>query len=637
MAPGMQTAKPRTRSGSSRSTPRAATYRPPDPEKRWRPRNRRGKVCGYTLDDKVCAKRGAHYCEPRADRVVAFFAEILVHTKGVYARRAFVLEPWQEWEIIRPLFGEVVWHAEFGCYARRYSVAGVILGRKNGKSELAAGIALYLLVGDDEEGAEVYGAAKDTKQAGKVWEPAKRMSELSSTLSERLATNVNSRRIFDASTASYYEVITSDAEGELGHNPHGFVLDELLSQADGSLWDSMITAEATRLQALFVLISTETNRPESFGAKMIDELERIEEDPSRAPHIFAFVRKTPRNEEELQRIRRVHRGHPYLPVSLDVWDERNWRWANPALHQFMTIDSLRKRALEARNDPTKENGFRQFRLNQRVSQATRWMPLHLWDAAAGMVDESALVGRPCFAGLDLASTTDLAAWVLLFPPEDPDGIFEVLWRFWTPERQLPALDRYLGGEASVWAREGWLGVTEGDWIDYWGDPANAGRSSNQVEGVRDVLAIHPQIEADKARFNLVVAGYDQREATATAQFMADRGIHIDPIYQGFALSPALKEMMRLVKADKLRHGGHPVARWCADSAEVRSNDEEKIKLVKPERARSGARVDGFSALATAMRAWQRYVEETQVVVGTAPAATGTDGGSFFRPGGRLDI
>lgn len=569
-----------------------ATERTYSPADRWRPRDRKGPVCGYTLRGKTCTKRGTHYCEPRADKPVAFFAELLVHTAGPFARKRFVLEPWQEHEIIRPLFGEVAWSAEWGRYVRRYRVAYIVMARKNGKSALVAGIVLFMLIGDDEEAAEVYGAAKDTKQAGKVYQPVRRMMQLSPVLNDRLTENKNARRIFDDDTASYYEVITADALGELGHNPHCFVLDEVLSQPDGSLWETMRTAAGARAQPMLVAITTETNRPQSFGADMIDEAERTQEDPARAPHVFAWVRKT--------------------PTDADPFDESVWLWANPALGSFKSITEMRSQALEARNEPEKENGWRQYQLNQRVSQVTRWMPLHLWDAAAGLVDPEALRGRACFAGLDLASTTDLAAWVLRFPACDA-GPAAVLWRFWTPEAQLRALDRMTGGKASLWVREGLLTATEGDWIDYTGDP-ETGRSGSG-------LAIHPQIDADRDAYRIVKVGYDQAQATATAQHMMHAGLDVEPVVQGFGLSEALQEVMRQVKHDAehpaamtLCHGGHPVARWCADSAEVRRDDQDRIKLVKPDRATSGARVDGLSALGNAIRVELSHVEKARAEV-----------------------
>lgn len=572
--------KTTARKAPTKRAPKRPPYKPPDPARRWRPRGpaaRRGEVCGYTLDGKRCRKKGAHYCEPRADRFVRFCAEVCCHTAGPKARHPFLLRPWQEWEIARPLFGEVVWDVELGRYVRRYRVAYIVMARKNGKSELAAAIVLYLLVGDDEDAAQVYGAAKDTKQAGKVYEPVKRMMQLSPVLRRRLKENKSARRIFDEKSGSWYEVITADPEGELGHNPHGFVLDEVLSQPNRELWDALRTAEGARAQPLYLAITTETNQPVSFGADLIDEAERVQEDPARAPHVFAWVRKTPADKV----------ANPF--------DEANWFHANPALGDFKSLKSMRALALEAQNDPAALDAFLQLQLNIRRSSATRWMTMPLWDAAAGMVVPEDLDGRECFGGLDLASTTDLAAWVLRFPATD-DHDPAVLWRFWAPEAQLRKLDEITAGQASVWVRNGFLTATEGDWIDYLGD--DRGRSGTG-------LAIQPQIRADFDRYRILRVGYDAWEATGTAQFMQglrpDDSEFVRPIPQGARLSEALKELMRLTKAGLLGHGGHPVARWCADGAEVKRDDQDRIRLVKPDRATAGVRIDGIAALANALK------------------------------------
>lgn len=586
-------AKSPTKSPAARESKPVARprYRRPDPVRRWRPRGpgaRAGTICGYTLDGKKCRKRGAHYCEPRADRFVKFCAEVLCHTAGPKARHPFILEPWQEWEIARPLFGEVLWDKELGRYRRRYQVAYIVIARKNGKSELAAAIVLYLLVGDDEHAAEVYGAAKDTKQAGKVYEPVRRMLKMSPVLRRRLRENKTARRIYDEQTGSYYEVITADADGELGHNPHGFVLDEVLSQPDRTLWDAMRTAEGARAQPLYLAITTETNQPISFGADLIDEAERIQEDPARAPHVFAWVKKTPADK--------------------DPFDERTWYIANPALGRFKSVASLRKLALEATNDPAALESFLQFQLNMRRSTQSRWMTMPLWDSAGGLVVEEDLVGRRCFAGLDLASTTDLAAWVLRFPA-DGDLPPAVLWRFWTPEAQLRKLDEITAGQASVWVRQGLLVATEGDWIDYTGD--DLGRSGTG-------LAIQPQIRADYERFRIARVGYDPWEATGTAQYMqqlwGDDSDAVQSVAQGYRLSESLKELMRLAKAGALGHGGHPVARWCADGAVVKRDDQDRIKLVRPDRARAATRVDGIAALAVALHVELDWAAQEDEVV-----------------------
>lgn len=553
---------------------------PADHEARWRPDDRTGRTCGYTFRGKTCGKRGAHYCEPRADRVVEFYPSLLVHTKGPHARQAFHLRPWQEHEIVRPVYGEVVWSSEWDCYVRRYRVAIIVMARKNGKSGLLSGSALYLLVGDDEESAEVYGAAKDTKQAGKVFEPAARMVQLSPILRKRLTHNKNARRLIDEQTASYYEIITADAEGELGHNPHGFILDEVLSQPDDSLWTSMRTGAGARLQPLFLCITTETSDPYSFGAEFIDEAERVQEDPSRAPHMLAYVRKLPRTEDELDRLHRLFPGHPDLPVSTDVWDERNWKWPNPALDDFLSREALRQEALEAANDRTKENSFRQFRGCQRVQQVTRYIPLDLWDANAGEIAPSPswllpkLEGKKGWGGLDLSAKLDLTAWCLLFE----DGW--IWWRFWAPEELAPFLDEHTGGQFSQWARDGWIELTEGDTIDY--------------------EAIYQAIETDRDRFRIVDVTYDRWSGEPVRQEIEKRtGLELVESSTTYErMTHPMTEFMRLLKGRAFATGGNPVARWMADNLEAKSptHDPDRVRPVKPAREREGRRIDGMPTL-----------------------------------------
>lgn len=570
-------------------------------EARWRPKDRRGPVCGYTFRGSTCTKRGAHHCTPRADRVIAFFAELLLHTTGPYKRTPFKPRWWQEHGILRPLFGEVVWSTEWRCYVRRYRVAYIVISRKNGKSALVAGIVLYLLIGDDEEAAEVYGAAKDTKQAGKVFQPVDRMRQLSPRLAKRLALNKNARRIFDEQSSSYYEIVTSDAEGELGHNPHGFVLDEVLSQPDGSLWEAMETAQGARLQPLLVAITTETNRGASFGADLIDEAERVEEDPTRAPHVFAFVRKLPHDEQGLERLHRLYPDDPDLPVSIDVFDEANWRWPNPGLDEFLSRDSLRQAALEAHNEPAKENGFRQFRMNQRVQQASRWMPMHLYDACAGDIwmtpdyHRSTLTGSVAFGGFDLAAKFDLCAWALLVPRGDE---VHMLWRFWLPEAAVPYLDKQNNGLFSRWAEQGWITVTEGDVVDY--------------------DRVYDDIGQDAVDFTLRAVDADQWSMAPVIQEIGKRtGVPDIVAYSNTydRMSPSMGDFMALVRTTRLRHHGNPMARFCFDAVEVRRApyNPDLVRPDKPTRDRTGSRIDAVPAAVMAVAAWERskLVEEVQ--------------------------
>lgn len=572
---------------------RRKTSSPVDLDQRWRPEDNTGPTCGYTFRGKTCQKSGAHYCEPRADRVVMFFCVLLVHIKGPLKRTPFVLLDWQEFEIIRPLFGEVQWSSEWGCYARRYRLAYIVVARKNGKSELAAGIQLYMLVGDDEESAEIYCAAKDTKQAGKVFEPALRMTQLSPVLSKRLKHIKNARRLVDEKTGSHYEILTADAEGELGHNPHAFNLDEVLSQPNGELWEAMTTAAGARLQELMYATTTETDDGESFGAGMIDEAERIQEDPARAPHAFAFVRKLPFNKDQLERLHQAFPGHPDLPVSTDPFNEDNWKWPNPALDQFKSRDAMRRQAMDAKSDPTKENGFRQFQANQRVQQTHRWMPMHRYDACVGEpwltpnYRRGDLVGKPAWCGFDLAAKFDLVSWCLLVP----DGnLVHAVWRFWLPEAALPALDKQNEHRYTRWAREGWLTVTEGDVVDY--------------------DRIYDDVAKDATDFRLVAGDCDQWSMAPVIQEIEKRtGIWEISAYNNTyqRMTPGMNSLMALVKEERFVHHGNPIARMCFDTVEVRKApyDPELIRPDKPERDRSGKRIDAVPSTAMAAAALER--------------------------------
>lgn len=535
-------------------------------------------VCGYTLDGNECRFLGDHFCTPRADHAQKFFEEILVHTKGVWARRPFILADWQRDDLIRPIFGEVRWSEEWDRYVRRYRIVWVELARKQGKSEMLAGIALYMLCADDEESAEIYGAAMDRDQARKVFDVAARMVKLSPILSKRLVVKMHEKRIIDEKTGSYYEVIAADAAGNLGHNPHAIVFDEVLTQRNGDLWHSLRTAMGTRTQPLMIAATTPGDDPASWCGLMHDEMLKVADDPARAPHQLAYLRN--------------------LDPDADPWDERNWTFPNPALGDFLSLSALRDEAIEAKNDPAKENAFRQFRLAQWVRQQFRWMPMHLWDDCIGDVwpnpewGRGQLAGLTAYAGFDLAAKFDLTSWSLLVP--DKSGTLHALWRFWIPEDALAELDKRSDGKWTRWAQDRWLTVTEGNVVDY--------------------EVIYRDIASDAATFKIKAGDADQWSMAPVIQEIEKRtGVKEIVTYTNTyqRMTPGMTELMGLVKTGKLAHHGNPVARACFDSVEVRKApyDPELIRPHKPERNASGTRVDAVPALAMASAAWRRASTE----------------------------
>lgn len=541
------------------------------------------EVCGYTFDSVECAGTGDHFCAPRADKAQAFFEEILVHTKGLYARKRFVLEDWQRDDIVRPLFGDTVFSGEFG-YKRRYEVAWIEIGRKNGKTELLAGIMLYLLVADGEESAEIYGVARDRKQAALAFDVASQMVKFSPVLSKRLRITEYKKRIFDARTNSFYEVIAADAQSALGSNPSGVGADEILAWPNGGMWDSMRTGmgSGARRQPLMVASTTAGSDTEGFAGQMHKEMLKVSEEPDRAPHVFTYIRNT--------------------PMDADPFDERFWPHANPALGTFLSWEAMRKQAMEAKNNPIAEMGFRQFRLNQWQNSTVRWMKMHIWDEAAGVLHGTAtetmnaFAGRECWFGFDLAARKDLCALCYVFP--NPDGSLDAVWRFWCPETAFDQLNRLNSGRFTQFVQQGWLTVTDGDVLDF--------------------QRVYADIEADSRRFSIQGGDADKWSSDPVIQEIESR-TYVREIFaykNDFAhMSDGMHRVYEMTMQGKFRHHGNPLARFCFDSCEARvaPYDPNLIRPDIPDRAIAAKRIDAVPAAVMAVNAWYTRGQTTRSI------------------------
>lgn len=533
--------------------------------------------CGRTHADATgnvveCAEVGDHFCEPRADHVQNFFEELLVHVKGKHFRKRFVLADWQRDEIVRPLFGRVAWSPEHECYVRRYRIAYIEVARKNGKSALLAGIVLYLLFADGEHSAEIFGIAKDRRQASLIFDVAAQMVLLSPILSREAKIVHSTKRIVRVSTNSVYQVIASDAASALGSNPSGVAADEILAWPKPDMWDALRSGMGSmdRIQPLMVAATTAPGDDESFGAALHREMQRVADDPERTPHVFAWIKN--------------------LPLDADIWDERNWFIPNPAMPQFLSLAEMRKMALEAVNDPARELSFRRFQLNQLIGSTVQWMPMHLWDATPGTVHAGpeetldAFAGRECWFGLDLSGSQDLTSICYLFP----DGeCCDVVWRFWAPQSALKRLDKETDGAFTRWAHEGWLTVCEGDVIDY--------------------RRIYDDIECDASRFYILGGDADKFGAFAVIQEIEARGLsNIDAYNNDFVhMSNGMHRLFDMVTERKFRHHGNPLARHCFDSCEAKIGltDPDQIKPDKKDRNTTSRKIDAVPAAIMAVNAW----------------------------------
>jgi phage terminase large subunit-like protein len=527
-------------------------------------------LCGFTFDGVKCRRRGPHRCTKRVEHVLAFFSQGLTHTKGEYARKPFVPAPWQRDRVLAPLFGEVLFDEKRQRYVRRYRTLYLCIGRKNGKSELIAGIMLYLLVADGEIGAEVYGLALDTEQAGIVYHVAQRMVRQNADLRDRLRVVRSVQRIVDETTGSYYQVLAGDAAGNLGLNPSGAVIDELLNQPDRELFDAIRTGFGARAQPLLMLATTAENDPTSFAATERSWSERIAEDPDLEPERLVVIYSA--------------------PVEADWTAPETWKLANPALGDFLDMRVLAAECHTAQGNPAAERSFRQYRLNQPQTLVGRAIALSAWEASAGPVDCFQLAedcaGREAYIGLDLATTQDLAAYALVFPSED-ENTYQVVWRHFAPARQLTELSRRTGGQAMVWVTEGLLTLTDSAATDY--------------------RAIAAALEADRERYRIAEVAYDPWNSVQLATELSDGGWPMIPMAQSArSLSAATSELLRLIAEGDLHHGGSPIMRWQAGNAVTRVDPVGNVKL---DKQRSIEKIDGLVATVMGLDRAMRHTEK----------------------------
>ena len=497
--------------------------------------------------------------ERKAQRVVRFI-EALRHTKGEFHGQPFHLLPWQE-KIILDVFGTV---RDDDPTMRQYTTAYIEIPKKNGKSELGAAIALNMLINDDEWKAEVYSCASDRQQAAIVFDVAVDMVRQSPALMKRVKIIPSTRRMIYQPTGSIYQVLSSEVATKHGLNVSACIFDELHTQPTRALYDVMTqgSGDARRQPLWFFLTTAGTDRNSicwEVHQKALDILEGRKNDPRFYPVLFG------------------------LPDEADWTSEENWYRANPSLDHTITIDKVRDAFRKAQETPADENQFRQLRLNQWVKQSVRWMPMDKWDECGGVVDPYALEGRACYAGLDLSSTSDLTALVLVFPPTSEDEPYIALPFFWLPEETLSLRVRRDHVPYDQWAKRGFIQTTEGNVVHY-----------GFIERFICELG---------ERYDIREIAHDRWNASMMVQTLEDDGFTMVPFGQGFKdMSPPTKELMRIVLEHKLCHGGHPVLRWNMDNAFVRTDPAGNLKL---DKEKSTEKIDGVVALVMALDRAQR--------------------------------
>ncbi|MBO0596581.1 terminase large subunit [Nesterenkonia sp. E16_7] len=504
---------------------------------------------------------GAVFDPDAVDKVLRSFS-FLRHTQGALAGQPLNPDPWQIAYIIAPVFGWVQLNSA-GDYVRVVSTLYVDVPRKNGKSTIAGGLALYLTGADGEQGAQVVAAASTKDQAGFVFAPVKGLAESAPALKGRFRSLTG--KIIHPKSNSYFGVISSAADAQHGANIHGAIIDELHIHKTPDLVETLETGTGSRTQPLVCFITTaDSGKPNTIYSRKRRYVEQLSKGVFKDPSWYGVVFA--------------------LPDTADPLKPSNWAKANPGYPISPTHDALEKAARAARNSPAELAAFKRLHCGMRTRQTTAFLDLKAWDRNAGpKVTETDLAGAPAFGGLDLGSVSDLTALAWLFPDQEAGG-YDLRFRFWTPEDNLDALDKRTAGAASkLWVPQGWLSLTPGNVTDY--------------------DFIKAQVLEDCETFDVQSIGIDRWNATQLSNDLLAEDVELVKVGQGYiTMSPAMKELQRLVlkgtrKAPTLRHAGNPVARWMVDNLAVATDTAGNVK---PDKAHSGDKIDGISALANAM-------------------------------------
>lgn len=500
------------------------------------------------------APPGCYFDHDAADAAAAFFPNYLRHTEGEWAGQPFVLRDWQRDEVIRPFFG---WKRADGL--RLYRRCYLEVPKKNGKTELSAGVALLALMGDGEINAPVFAIAVDRDQAKLVFDKAQIMVGFSPELSRRLECMTTS--IYCPELLSSIKPLSKTPGGKHGLSTKALIGDECHAWPSGELYDICHKGAAARTQPIEFLITTAGIKGVGFGWELHETARQVRDGVLEDPELLVVIYAAPEDAE--------------------VDDPEAWAAANPNLGISPKLDFIRAEAKKAKQTPSAENDFRRFHLDQWVEQITRWISVPDWRKSdAGVVPwddlPELLAGRPCFGGLDLSSTTDLTALGLVFPPvaDDAQSRWAMIWDFWIPNGAVKKMRPELERNFRQWADLGALTIVDGNVIDY--DAIN----TRIIEHVATTYAVK----------GLAI---DRWNATQLALDLIKDGAPVTFFGQGYqSMSNPSKEFERLVLARSIDHGGHPVA---AHNVANLAIEKDAPGNIKPAKHKASGRIDGIVA------------------------------------------
>lgn len=483
-----------------------------------------------------------------AERVQAFFCEVLRLKDPLDPRKSVPFEPyeWQYRDVLAPLFG---WKRPDGT--RRFRKGDVWVPKKNGKTPLASGIVLYMMIGDGEPEPELYSVATTIPQAALVYKEASKMVKKSPSLQKIIKPIDHKKRMEVEALDAFYQVLSSDADAADGINAHAAVFDELHRQKNRELFNTLQYAFAARRQPMLLIISTAGDDLESIGFERFEIARKIVAGDVVDHEHFAFIAAAD---------------------DKDDWrDPEVWAKANPSLGLTISHEDMASACQSAIDNPSEQPNFRRLRLNQWVGRGSSFIDMDKWRQLTGEVNPAELVGQPAWGGLDLSSNTDLTSFYLKFNDGDRR---KVLGFNWMPEKGLAHREKQDGVPYRRWVDEGRIKLTPGDWIDL--DMIR--RDINEIAG----------------QYAIAEIAFDPAFASQICVQLANDGFEVFRFKQSSGMmTPVLAELDRLIRAGLLDHGGDPVLQWAASNLTVRNTSDG---LLKPIKASQTLRIDPIVAL-----------------------------------------
>ncbi|HIT31673.1 MAG TPA: terminase [Candidatus Enterenecus stercoripullorum] len=521
------------------------------------------------------------YNQEAVDRVMGFFS-LLVFGQNEWAGKPFALLPWEK-QAIREFYGVQVLDDD-GNWVRYRRFLYDEIAKKNGKSEFAAGLGLYHLLADGEARPQVGIFAADKTNADIIYQCAKYMVEYTALSQPRhrpLAWCRDSVREIRTRFGGVMKVYSSDADTKHGYSFSAILFDELHAQPNRRLWDVLTTgSDAARRQQAVIVLTTAGDDPDrkSIGWEIHEKCRRLlawrrgepeqpldQDDPQWCPIMYGISTLTGDDPDKI--------------AALDIYDEDLWRQCNPSYGVTIKPRQFRADARAARQSEVAERNFRWLRLNQWIAtKDVGWLPLTLYDKS--QVGPSAkaereewvrenLTGKQCYGGLDLSTTTDLTAFVLIFPPQPGLDTWVALLQAWRPQEGVLEAEQRDHVPYRDWARAGFLELCPGDMIDY-----------TQVE---EAIAQAAEI------YQLEMLGVDPYLSRTLTQRLSERGLTVVEIPQTMThMSPAMKELERLIRAHEMLHVHNTCARWCFGNVRCAVDGNENRK---PMKNRSIGRID----------------------------------------------